>query len=378
MSNTTLREMKTTFNITFFCRSSKVNRDGLAPLEMGINVSGKRVFINLPRREKPSKFKHPGDDLSTYLGAMRVRVNEIVTELTLNGTPVTADAIREYLRFGGRKSYTVKRMMDDSLARVKETAKSYGSYQKYEQVARMFQSVVDPQRESVTLSPADIHAYEGLLGHYKPSSKSAMLVKLKTLIRYAMQEGHIQTDPFRNTTITRPAPVITYLTDAELERLRTTDLHNESLDRVRDVSVFQASCGLAYIDLSDLRPEDLQCTDGKYYITKERHKTGVRFVAPVIDGGEAIFFKYGKKLPVLSNQKYNAYLKSIADLCGIKKNLTTHLFRRTYATRLMRRGVRVETTAKALGHTDTKITLRHYAAIQEEAVIDEIYKAFSK
>ena len=117
-------------------------------------------------------------------------------------------------------------------------------------------------------------------------------------------------------------------------------------------------------------------------VLSHRDVLGEQFKADVVvtmlDGGEAIFFKYGKKLPVLSNQKYNAYLKSIADLCGIKKNLTTHLFRRTYATRLMRRGVRVETTAKALGHTDTKITLRHYAAIQEEAVIDEIYKAFSK
>lgn len=370
--------MKTTFGINFYCRSSKVNRDGYAPIELGINVSGRRVFINLPRQEKPSEFSHPNDDLSTYLSAMRIRIGEIITELTLNGTPVTADTIREYVRFGGRKSYTVKRLMDESLKKVKETAKSYGSYQKYEQVSRLFLSVVDPLRESVTLCPADIHAYEGLLRNYKPSSKAVMLVKLKTLIRHGQQEGHIPTDPFRDTVISRPAPVITYLTDAELDRLRTTDLHNDSLDRVRDTALFQSSCGLAYIDLADLRPEDLQCTDNTYYITKQRHKTGVRFVAPVIDGGEWIFFKYNGKLPILSNQKYNAYLKSVADLAGIKKHFSSHLFRRTYATRLASKGVRAETTAKALGHTDTKITLRHYVALQDEVVIEEVAKAFKE
>lgn len=375
----TKREMKTTQSYAFYCRTSKANRDGLAPIELGINISGRRVFMNLPRKERPRDFEHPNDDLKCYLSAMRLRLNEIITEITINGLPVTADTIREYLRFGGRKSHTVKRLLEESLSKVKETAKSYGSYQKYEQVARMFESVLDPMREAVTLSPSDIHAYEGLLRGYKPSTKGVMLTKLKTLLRYGLQEGILKADPFRNTKISRPAPDIVYLTDGELEKLRTAKLYNESLERVRDVALFQASSGLAYIDLKDLKPEDMHCTeDGKYYISKERHKTGVRFVAPIIDGGEKIFFMYQGHLPVLTNEKYNAYVKAIADLSGISadKNLTTHVFRRTYATRLVSKGVRVETTAKALGHTDLKITLRHYACLREDVIIDEVSKAF--
>lgn len=378
-NNTHTREMKTTYNIQFYCRTSKMNKQGLAPVEIGINVSGRRVFCNLPRKERPRDFEKGYDDLSTYLSAMRIRVNEIITEITLNGEPLTSDAIREYLRNGGRKSFTVKRLLSESLDRLRETCHSYGGIRKYEQTIEMFLSVVDPMREASTINPADIKAYVGLLGHYKASSKAMMFTKLKTLLRYGQQEGIITSDPFRNERITRPTPTITFLTEEELDKLRKTEYPNASLERCRDVALFQASCGLAYIDLSELEPGDMQCVDGKYFIRKERHKTGVTFVAPVIDGGEQIYFRYMGRLPVLSNQKYNAYLKTLADLAGIdtsKKTVTSHLLRRTYATRLIGKGVRLEITAKALGHSQPTITLKHYASIQEATVVDEVSKAF--
>lgn len=353
-----------------------MNKDGYAPVEIGVNVSGRRVFLNLPRKERPKEFAKGYDDLDTYLSAIRLRINEIITEITLNGEPLTADAIRDYLRNGGRKSFTIRKLLNESLDRLKETCHSYGGIRKYEQVISMFCSVVDPMREASTITPSDIKAYVRLLGHYNENSRAMMFSKLKTLLRYGRQEGIITSDPFRLEKITRPAPTITYLTEAELERIRTTDLHNDALDRVRDVLVFQADCGLAYCDLASLEPEDLKMSSDGYYIQKRRHKTGVLFTAPVIGGGEAIFFKHRGKLPVLSNQKINAYAKAIGDICGISKTLTTHLFRRTYATRLMNAGVRVTTIARAMGHTQPTITLKHYASIQPDTILSEVREAF--
>ena len=369
--------MRTTQNISFYCRQSKTNKNGLAPIELGINISGRRVFINLPRKEKPREFEKGYADLNTYLSAMRLRCNEIITEITLNGEPLTADGIREYLRNGGRKSYTVKRLLSESLDRLRETCHSYGGIRKYEQVIEMFCSVVDPMREACTIGTADVKAYVGLLGHYKGSSKAMMYTKLKTLLRYGQREGIIQADPFRNEKITRPAPTVTYLTDEELGLIRDTDYHNESLQRVADLAYFQACCGLAYADLRDLSPEDLKVSPTGFFLQKRRHKTGVEFVAPVIGGGESVWFKYGGRLTVLSNQKLNAYLKAIADICGIQKNLTTHIFRRTYCCRLVRNGVRIETTALAMGHgKNITTTLRHYAMMEPETVLEEVEKAF--
>lgn len=370
--------MKTTQSQKFYCRASKVNKDGRAPIEVGINISGRRVFLNLPRKEDPREFERGYDDLSNYLSVIRIRINEIITELTMNGEPVTADGIREYLRNGGRKSHTVKRVLDEALARVEESRLSAGATAKYRQVARMFLSVVDPMREVGSVTPFDIRAYEKLLSKYKPSSKAGMLVKLKTLLRRPMQEGLLTSDPFRDTKIVKPAPVITFLTEEELEMMREREFDIGRLAKVRDVALFQASCGLAYGDLRSLEPGDVKCDGGRYYICKERHKTGNTFIAPIIDGGEHIWFRYMGRLPLLSGQKQNAYLKEVADLCGIGKTLTTHLFRRTYATRLINSGVRLEVTAKALGHSQPTITLRHYASIRPDTVLDEVAKAFSK
>ena len=365
--------MKTTFGINFYCRNSKISKtDQTAPIEIGINISGRRVFLNLPRRENPKEFLHPSDDLSNYLSAMRLRINEIITEITLNGQPVTADAIRDYLKYGGRKSFTLRRLMDLSLAELQKTAKSKGSYSKYLQIANMFIGVAGEQREVSTLTPHDISGYEKLLSGYKLSTKAAMLSKLKTLLRYGRDEGLITQNLFRYTKIQKPTPNIVFLTERELESLRNMRTDNKSLLRCRDVALFQASCGLAYIDLKELSKEDVKVSQNRFYIAKNRHKTGTHFVAPIIDGGEEIFFRYNGKLPLLSNQKYNAYLKAVGDLAGIEKTLTSHVFRRTYATRLITQGVRAETAAKALGHSDCRITLRHYAAITDNTVIEEI------
>ena len=107
---------------------------------------------------------------------------------------------------------------------------------------------------------------------------------------------------------------------------------SERLEHVRDLFVFSCFCGLAYSDVANLRQENIQKSfDGNLWIITKRVKTNTDVNVPLLDIPKMILKKYkgklpdGKILPVISNQKLNAYLKEIADICGIKKNLTFHL-----------------------------------------------------
>ena len=167
-----------------------------------------------------------------------------------------------------------------------------------------------------------------------------------------------------------------FLTVEEINRIRDTDFLNASLNRVRDVFVFQAACGLSYCDLAALTTDDIQFNqEGQPYIHKRRAKTNVYYTSVILEDGVAILKKYGYKLPIISNQKYNAALKFIKDVCRIDKPLHTHIARHTYATRCINEGIRLEVVAKLLGHSTTRLT-QHYAKLLEKNVVKEVQEAF--
>jgi integrase len=158
-----------------------------------------------------------------------------------------------------------------------------------------------------------------------------------------------------------------------MNRLQDTDLHSERLDKIRDLAVFQAGSGLAYADLYLLVPEDiLTSPEGIKYIYKERQKTGVFFTSVLLPCAISVLNKYNNMLPIVSNQRYNSYLKEIQTLCRIEKTLHTHLFRKTYATYLLNSGCRMDVVAQAMGHTSTRITAATYAFMQKNTVVTEI------
>jgi integrase len=147
------------------------------------------------------------------------------------------------------------------------------------------------------------------------------------------------------------------------------------MEQVRDVFIFSCFTGLAYIDIKQLTANNI-CTsfDGKQWIMTYRQKTDTPVNVPLLNIPLTILKKYegklpkGQLLPVLSDQKINSYLKEIADLCGIHKNLTFHLARHTFATTTtLSKGVPIETVSKMLGHTNIRTT-QIYARITNEKI----------
>lgn len=160
------------------------------------------------------------------------------------------------------------------------------------------------------------------------------------------------------------------------------DFKNERLSLVRDIFLFSCYTCLAYIDTKKLTQDNINLgLDGNKWIFTTRQKTKTTSNSPMLPQAEAIVEKYqdhktclnsGKLLPVLSNQKMNAYLKEIADLCGINKELTYHIARHSFATTVtLSNGVSIESVSKMLGHKNIKTT-QHYAKISDSKVSEDM------
>lgn len=162
---------------------------------------------------------------------------------------------------------------------------------------------------------------------------------------------------------------------------------NDRLDRIRDVFCFCCLTGLAFTDADNLRKEHITTDEqGVVWIHKPREKTAVMSRIPLLSYPLALLKKYerdaelrttGKLLPVPSNQKMNAYLKEIADICNIPKNLTTHVARHTFACLAVEYGMPIDVLAKILGHSNTNMT-RHYAKFSERLIGKEMQKMNEK
>lgn len=146
--------------------------------------------------------------------------------------------------------------------------------------------------------------------------------------------------------------------------------------------VFYLYTGLAFIDVYNLRPEHVsEDSNGNLWIVKPREKTNNLCNIPLLSIPKQILEKYkdnpycmdkGTLLPVPCNQKMNSYLKEIADLCLIKKNLATHLARHSYATSVcLANGVSIENVAKMLGHSNIKMT-QHYAKVLDSSILRDM------
>ena len=173
------------------------------------------------------------------------------------------------------------------------------------------------------------------------NSAAKLMQMFKHIIIIAKNNGWIFVDPFANYKIRQEKVDRGYLLNEELEKIMQKKFSIKRVEQVRDIFMFTCFTGLAYVDVYNLREGDiLKSFDGKLWIIKKRQKTNIQSKILLLDIPKMILNKYKDKmqnekvLPTLTNQKMNSYLKEIGDLCGIEKNLTFHLARHTFATRL--------------------------------------------
>ena len=376
--------MRTTFHTQFYCRKSKADKTNKAPLELSITINGERKFINLPTRLDVDEFnrKRQPQEIKSLIIEWDRKVQESVTTLLNEGTPLTTDNLRDILRTGGKRSFTIEDCFEGFLRTYRKRVNvdiTYSAYKKYELTRDLFYGYTSKTAEITAVTPALMQDYYAELNRrYKPNTSASYMAKTKTIIQYAIDNGKLTINPFQSINIKREKNPIEFLTEEELNRIATQEYSTEALKRVADVFLVQAYSGLSFVDLEGLRKEDISEIDGVYYISKKRHKTKVEYTAVLFPKAIDILRKYDYHLPIISNQKTNSALKAIARECKIDKRVYDHLGRKTYGCMLLNRNIRMETVARCLGHSQVKTTATYYATLTNNTIVNEVSAAFNK
>lgn len=393
--------MRQSFNLNFYCRASKSQKNGYAPLELSININGERKFIQLPYKCLPEDFnrKRQPKELVDYQASMRKRVNEILNEMISEQIPLTSQNLKEYLKNGGYKSYTVENLFDEYISILEKRIGSTitkSVFLKYVLVRDLFYTIIDKSAECAAIAPSHIQNFKVVCeSKYKESTTAGYLTKLKTVLTYGKDNGKLKINPFVGTKISRGSNDITYLTEDELKYLESLEIENESLRNVRDCFLFECYSGISFVDLKELKASNIREENGVMYIQGRRKKTGKEYTSVLLPNARNLIefapkltlsetlskdcnslsdneLAIGLRFKMISNQKINSYLHAIERLFSFEKSLTTHLARHTYATLLANKyKCRMEVVASALGDS-LKITTKHYAKFLSETTISEI------
>jgi site-specific recombinase XerD len=395
---------KTTFSLVLYINRTKNKKNGECPVMLRININGDKVALRLkrfihPDQWDPRRYQMKGrtteaNVFNDYLDAVRVRAHQKYNELLMLNEEVLVTDLRDaILGVNTAKTRTVIDIWQDhvnGLQKLIGKENTYSTYQKYNTAKNHFIKFLQKyyRVNDVSIKSVDYHMIQQYNMYLKTekgcSSNTAtkFLQNLKRITCISMRSGWLMKDPFVGVSLSIKEVDRPYLTMEEIQKLIDYDSKIERLKRVRDIFIFSCYTGLAYIDVKKLKKAEVEGSDELgYWIRTRRQKTDARANIPLLEIAMDIINNYCRLdllmpedpiLPVLSNQKTNAYLKELADLCGIHKELTFHVARHSFATTLtMTNGVPMETVSKMLGHKNIKST-QHYARIVDQKVGDDM------
>lgn len=305
-------------------------------------------------------------ELNAILDGQMANLQQFVIELVQNKQPFDFEKLEAFLE----KSTVSKSFIEFVRSRIDERTDIEESTRK--QHRTLLQSLEKFGRINYMddLTKANITLYDEFL-HQQGISQPTIYNYHKRMKRYvheAMKFGIVDADPYNGLSFERGKfEKRKYLTEKELDMIRSCKINMPSIDRVRDLFLFQCFTGLAYADFEKFDFEkDVEERNGKYIIADRRKKTNEDYKIVLLTPAIEILKKYDYKLPVISNQKYNISLKVVAQYAGIEKNITTHVGRHTFAVFALNNGVPIEIVAKMLGHTNIRTTQIYAKVLNSE------------
>ena len=393
------------FRVLFFLKKTKLLKNGEASVCMRITVNGTRVENNIRKSIDPALWSQAKEtargksrracDLNTYIEEARIKLYQIFCELEQQNRPVTAHLLQE-LFFGQEKPEEVRTLLgtmqehNDQCRALVGTDYALITVRRYESCRRYLAELIRQRygKEDLPLAEVNgelVRAFAFYLKTEKGCQQNTVIRYMKCLKKItnlARANDWMAKDPFLGIRFHEKEVVREFLTMDELQTIYHKEFPLERLTLVRDVFIFAAFTGLAFIDVQQLAPEHIvRDNNGNLWIRKPRQKTKNMCNIPLLDIPQEILRKYadhptcrkkGVLLPVPCNQKMNSYLKEIADICMIRKNLTTHCARHSYATSVcLANGVSLENVAKMLGHSNIKMT-QHYARVLDSSILRDM------
>ena len=381
--------IRQTFDISFYCRASKADKNGYSPVELSIIINGERVYLNLQRKEKPDEFKDALNSKKTnpvksFCENQRRLIDDYVEQMAFAGVELTAANLKECLKRGYVcQQYSLGDMWRDIIdnERLKLKVGDIGetTFKKYYLAKAAFYDA-NGFTDAVPAHSVDIQHINAYQFYLRDSGKEQSTVynyqsRVKSAFTLAFNRGKIKSNPYAGFQMDKgdKKPIV-WLTEAELKTIAAADVHIERLARVRDLFLFQCYSGLSFSDMAQLAKDDFKKdkASGQIYIEKQRVKTGERFFSMILAEGEAILKRYDYQLPCITNQKFNSYLKELQDICKIEKVFHSHLGRTTYVCYLYNKGVEPQKIAKMVGHSTAETTLKYYAEMDKATLIEAI------
>ena len=391
------------FTLSFIARKARALRNGEYPIFVRITVSGQISEMNLGRSVAPenwdqkramSKGRSRRDlELNKYIEIVKARFLEIHNMLVREGKMVNPKILRDHFLGTVEKPKMLCDVFREANGKRKEELDRgdivKATFQRWtrcvdylEEFLRLTQNVEDIPIGDVTAGTID--DFEHFLRMRKGCANNAAVRYVrcvKNVMQYALAHKWISHDPFIGKKYQRTHTERKHLDEAELKAVMELELKDlPRLEVVRDTFVFCCFTGLAFCDIKSLRRSDITTdAEGNAWIRKAREKTGEMSIIPMLAVPRKIAEKYAghptvlqnRLLPVLSNQKINAYLKEIADLARIDKHLTTHLARHTFASLSLSNHVPIESISKMLGHADI-CTMQIYAKTQDKTIYEDM------
>lgn len=388
--------MRSTFSVYFFAKKDKQKANGNYPIFVRITVDSVASRFNSKIDVPPTAWNAIAEravgrsaeilKANRLLDDIKASLNTIYHDMQRRDNYVTAEKVKNEFLGHSENHDTILNLFEkhnDDVKQLVGISKTPATYQKYEVTRRHLAAFIQRKynlsdisiKEITPMFITDFELYLRTVGKCGANTTAKFMQFFKRIIIIARNNGMIVGDPFANYKIRLERVDRGYLSEEELKIIMKKKLASERLTQVRDLFMFSSFCGLAYSDMAALTQDNIRTSfDGKLWIITKRKKTNTPVNVPLLDIPKMILKKYesklpnGKILPVISNQKLNAYLKEIADVCGIKKNLTFHLARHTFSTTVtLAKGVPIETVSKMLGHTNIETT-QIYARITNSKI----------
>jgi site-specific recombinase XerD len=376
---------------------------GSQPVYLRITVDAARMELSMQRECEPTRWNaHAGrangtkediKSLNVYLDSVQAKVYEAHRSLLDKKEPITVENMKRKL--GGvterpRMLLEIFRYHNDQMQQLIQNDEfAKGTWVHFtttcKHLANFIQQKFHQKDRSITeidysfIADFELYLKTGICAH---NTAMKYLGDFRKIVLLCLKKGWLQKDPFFGYKLSRREVNREVLTANELQAMADKQFASERVTLVRDIFLFSCFTGLAYADVAKLKRTEITIgIDGEKWVFTKRTKTDSPSRIPLLPMSLAILAKYedhpkccnsGLLLPVISNQKMNAYLKEIADLCGIHKPLTFHIARHTFATTVtLSNGVPMETVSKMLGHKNLRTT-QHYAKILDKKISEDM------
>ena len=392
---------RSSFSIQFFIRDSRIKKDGSVTIEVSLTINGQRSFFstgknilatNWDKVKQIAKGKsEESQNINNFLQALKNRLHEKEVELMERGYIVTAELLRDSY-FNKVESLKERTLIDVFIEHNSNQEKNIGNgVSKATHWISVYTLRLVKEYLAQKYERNDIYLKELNIGFIQAfhtflkkdrgmaqNSATKHLKLLKKIVNIAVANSYITFNPFITYKIEREPVEIDFLDEEELRKIINFDTPLPRLERAKDMFLFGCFTGLSYIDIKTLAPEHFEKDGtGRIWIKKRRVKTGVLSRIPLLPIPKLILDKYkgGENLlPIQDPADINKYLKDIAILCDIKKRITFHTSRHTFASTVtLANNISLEVVSKMLGHTNTRMTT-HYAKLVDKCIGEQMDK----